>query len=327
MPNWCEVDISFRSGKKKKLEKIANKMIKNKDTFSDYGNLQTFDTLYNMEDLICQYLEIDSEKFSNIINYLYDNCIYDNSISYHMPLLMEDIVKIFNITEELMEKNDKPKINKPRLIRMHSVIKQPDLVAYRQYGKGVSPYDKLNVTNMPKLDNYWDWSNNNIGVKWDIDYYGDIKTPMELLDSIYFDDTTQRYHLDICGMTPWSIPDKFVEKVCKKYKVYCFIKYYEPGMQYAGSILYNKKGEIIEDYAIDGNDELFTIKAERNMMYGDDGIYNQLYDEYEECILDPECEDHMSSVRKLKYFLDTTDLDKEKIRKDLGWKRLFKNKK
>lgn len=329
MPNWCEINISFRSKKKRRLEKIANKMIKNKDVHTHYGHLQLFDTLYAIPEIVCEVSGIDKNTFDEYFDFLYNNCIYDGELnSCYMPISKETIKKVINRAKYLIENGQYPEVRKPKLIRMRSIIKEPSLISYRDFGKGTNPFERdFKPKNIPKLQSLWDWNNENIGVKWDIESFDDVETPEDLINLIYYCEDTNKFHFDLSGQTAWDAPYEFVRKVCKKYKVQCLIKFYEPGMGYGGSKLFNKKGEIVDDQTLD-DDKFFNIKAERNMNYGDMGIYDCLKDQLYDYSDDTDSDEYNDTIEQILYLMKTTtDLDPDEIRTDMGWSKLFKKKK
>ena len=93
---------------------------------------------------------------------------------------------------------------------------------------------------MPEGVDWYDWSVENWGTKWDIYHYGFNKHDIEILS---LSATAEAfYSFD----TAWAPPEAFVEYASKLYPNLVFtLNYFEGGMMFAGSTTY-RNGNVID---------------------------------------------------------------------------------
>ncbi|MEI2419585.1 hypothetical protein V6O07_04880, partial [Arthrospira platensis SPKY2] len=317
MPNWCEIHITIKSKKEKRIQKIIDKLNEEKAYISHYGNLQMFDTIALMDEFVMDYLDIDKETFKYYMRFMYKNLIYVD-LNVYGKITKDYITKLFDTVKIFMESDSLPVINDPNLIRMRALIKPPQIVQYRDENPitdYLTPDEIKNIKYFKPPHEYWGWSNRNIGVKWDISSYGSKLDEDEL--NIIYDPETNMHSISFYGTTAWTYPDEFLQKLCKKFKVFADVSYYEPGLVFAGYKKYDKHGQVIEDKIIDDVPYCrFIVDAERLMGYPEEDSFEVLLDMYDDY---DDNEDISDKLDAIEYLYKTTKYDhiKKKIASEM----------
>lgn len=344
MPNWCSNEIRIESPIRKRLEKIVKKQQKYYDEggyYGKYGNLAMFNAMYQMSDIFIYKLQVvgDKREFDTLMEMAYRHLMHHNM--YEIIKYKEDNTKnyeeFFDLLRKIKEEGESA-VPKRKIVMsdnrekfaMHALLKIP--VITELYLNMTLPVLNKDVLG---FEGYWEWTQRTLGVKWDLTNVNIMEgaNGINVIDDscIIWDDENKVFYIELYADTAWGPPEAFFRKISKKYKVKCTCKYYEPGMVFAGTFIYNKKGKNIFDEGIDGD----TIECERYMNdEADHSLLDWKIDDYE-CEEDEEEKDEIwKDIHRIISTSEIRDMliDGEyEFTNDKGekvkTKRLFKKKK
>jgi hypothetical protein len=182
-----------------------------------------------------------------------------------MPNWCDNIVSITGPTEKLQLLYQD--IHKEDSGLLNALVPQPENVFRGSLGQKEREMCEENG-----IPNWYDWNRSNWGTKWDVNHRD---LHVEITDH---DDGTS--NIECSFFTAWGPPETAFETYCSKnLDVGCELSYFEPGMGFAGSAVFQHGHVEIGDFAVGSVSDLEHVPLRLVEQFN----MREVYEAWEEC--------------------------------------------